>query len=323
MAAISTAMLAMTRPGDVILYTAPAYGGTEYLFDRILPRYGIKAVSVPAASGGAELDAAIARTALEAKQAGGRLAVVYVETPANPTNQLVDVARAAAAVRAVDQAEPPVLAVDNTFLGPLWQSPLALGADLVLYSLTKYVGGHSDLISGSCLGGAALMARVAEMRTICGTTTDPHTAWLLSRSLETLHIRMERAQENAIVLAERLRAHPRVQAVLTAGGPDASPEQQTVFAEQCKGAGSTFAVELHGGEPEAFRVLNALRLFKLAVSLGGAESLASHPSSMTHSDYSPEAKTRCGIGENLIRLSVGIENVEDLWADLRQALDAA
>ena len=142
------------------------------------------------------------------------------------------------------------------------------------------------------------------------------------RSLETLHIRMERAQENALVLAERLRADPRVSAVLTAGGPDASPEQQVIFEAQCKGSGSTFSLELPGGEAEAFRMLNALRLFKLAVSLGGAESLALHPSSMTHSDYTPEAKARSGIGDNLVRLSVGIENVEDLWADLQQALAA-
>lgn len=322
MAAISTAMLALVRPGDVILYTAPAYGGTEYLFDRILPRYGVKAISVPAAEGADALDAAIIAAAAEAKTTGGRLAAVYLETPANPTNQLVDIARAVAGAKAVDQAERPVVAVDNTFLGPLWQSPLELGADLVIYSLTKYVGGHSDLIAGGCMGAADLMARVGEMRTICGTNTDPHTAWLLLRSLETLHIRMERAQENALILAERLRADPRVSAVLTAGGPDASPEQQAIFEAQCKGSGSTFSLELPGGEAEAFRMLNALRLFKLAVSLGGAESLASHPSSMTHSDYTPEAKARSGIGDNLVRLSVGIENVEDLWADLQQALAA-
>ncbi|MGH7018623.1 MAG: aminotransferase class I/II-fold pyridoxal phosphate-dependent enzyme, partial [Brevundimonas sp.] len=221
MAAISTAILALVRPGDVILYTAPAYGGTEYLFDRILPRYGVKAISVPAAEGADALDAAMIAAAAQAKTTGGRLAAVYLETPANPTNQLVDIARAVAGAKSVDQAERPVVAVDNTFLGPLWQSPLELGADLVIYSLTKYVGGHSDLIAGGCMGGAELMARVGEMRTICGTNTDPHTAWLLLRSLETLHIRMERAQENALILAKRLRADPRVSAVLTAGGPDA------------------------------------------------------------------------------------------------------
>jgi methionine-gamma-lyase len=241
---------------------------------------------------------------------------------ANPTNQLIDLAAAAEGIRALGQAEPPLLVVDNTFLGPLWQKPLEHGADLVLYSLTKYVGGHSDLIAGACLGRADLMARVGEMRTICGTTTDPHTAWLLLRSLETLHIRMERSQENAVELVRRLRGHDRIEAVLDAGGAESTPEQQALFGRQCAGPGSTFSLRLKGGEAEAFRMLNALRLFKLAVSLGGTESLASHPSSTTHSDYSTEAKARCGIGDNLVRLSVGVENVDDLHADLIEALAA-
>lgn len=322
MAAISTAMLALSRPGDVIVYTAPAYGGTEYLFDRILPRMGVKTISVEATAGAEALAVATAKARDMAMETGGRLAAVYLETPANPTNQLVDIKRAAADIAALNQAEPPVLAVDNTFLGPLWQAPLELGADLVLYSLTKYVGGHSDLIAGAAMGSANVMARIAEMRTICGTVTDPHTAWLLLRSLETMHIRMERSQSNAVALVERLRGHPKVAGIDTAGGIDASPAQQAIYRAQCKGPGSTFSIRLPGGEAEAFRFLNALRLFKLAVSLGGTESLASHPSSTTHSDYSEEAKARCGIADNLVRLSVGVENVDDLHADLIQALEA-
>ncbi|HYC98071.1 cystathionine gamma-synthase family protein [Brevundimonas sp.] len=322
MAAISTTILALSRPNDVVVYTAPAYGGTEYLFDRILPRMGVETVSVADRDGGEALTRAIGEAAGRAEGRGGRLAAVYVETPANPTNQLIDLQAAAAAIRALGQVEPPPLVVDNTFLGPLWQKPLEHGADLILYSLTKYVGGHSDLIAGACLGRADLMARVAEMRTICGTVTDPHTAWLLMRSLETLHIRMERSQANAVELVRRLRGHPKVEAVLDAGGAESSPGQRAIFARQCSGAGSTFSLRLKGGEAEAFRMLNALQLFKLAVSLGGTESLVSHPSSTTHSDYSPEAKTRCGIGDNLVRLSVGIENVDDLYADLEQALAA-
>ncbi|HZW16698.1 MAG TPA: cystathionine gamma-synthase family protein [Brevundimonas sp.] len=322
MAAISTTILALSRPNDVVVYTAPAYGGTEYLFDRILPRMGVQTVSVADCDGGEALTRAIGDAAAAAASRGGRLAAVYVETPANPTNQLIDLQAAAAAIRALDQAEAPPLVVDNTFLGPLWQKPLQHGADLILYSLTKYVGGHSDLIAGACMGRADLMGRVAEMRTICGTVTDPHTAWLLMRSLETLHIRMERSQANAGELVNRLRGHARIEAVLDAGGAESSPAQQAIFARQCSGAGSTFSLRLKGGEAEAFRMLNALRLFKLAVSLGGTESLVSHPSSTTHSDYSAEAKARCGIGDNLVRLSVGIENVDDLYADLEQALGA-
>lgn len=322
MAAISTSVMALTRPGDTILYTAPAYGGTEYLFDRILPRMGVKTTSITAHDGDGSIAASIRKAAETAGAEGGRLAVVYVETPANPTNLLVDVAEAAQAIRDLGAAEPPILLVDNTFLGPMWQQPLALGADLTLYSLTKYVGGHSDLIAGACMGRADLMGRVGEMRTICGAMLDPNTAWLLMRSLETLHIRMERSQANAEALVERLRRHPKVEAVLTAGGPERSAVQQAIAARQCTGRGSTFSIVLKGGEAEAFRMLNALKLFKLAVSLGGTESLASHPSSTTHSDYTPQAKARCGIDDNLVRLSVGIENADDLWADLEQALAA-
>lgn len=321
MAAISTTILALSRPNDVVVYTAPAYGGTEYLFDRILPRMGVRSVSVADCDGGAQLAATIAQASLEAGARGGRLAAVYVETPANPTNHLIDLQGAAEAIRGLNQPEPPPLVVDNTFLGPLWQKPFDHGADLVLYSLTKYVGGHSDLIAGACLGRGDLMAKVAEMRTICGTITDPHTAWLLTRSLETLHIRMERSQANAVELVRRLRGHPDIAMVLDAGGAESTEAQQAIFRHQCIGPGSTFSIRLKGGEGEAFRFLNALRLFKLAVSLGGTESLVSHPSSTTHSDYSPEAKARCGIGDDLVRLSVGIENVEDLFADLIQALE--
>ena len=320
MAAISAAVLSACRPGDVVLYTAPGYGGTEYLFDRILPRYGVGARPVDAAAPLEAQIAAIDEAIRTAADAGGRLAAVYVETPANPTNTLVDLAGLAAHLKTLPGEARPLLMVDNTFLGPLWQKPLQLGADLVLYSLTKYVGGHSDLIAGACMGRAEVMAQVGEMRTICGGVCDAHTAWLLLRSLETLKIRMERAASSAARIADHLRGHPRVQRVLTPGGPEADERQKAIFARQCAGAGATFGVELAGGEAEAFAVLNRLRLFKLAVSLGGTESLASHPSSTTHSDYSTEAKRRCGIDDNLIRLSVGLEDPYDLIADLDQAL---
>ncbi|HYE43828.1 MAG TPA: cystathionine gamma-synthase family protein [Caulobacteraceae bacterium] len=323
MAAISTTALALCRPGDTLVYTAPAYGGTEYLFDRILPRFGVKTRAVSACLSGEGMAQAVRDASADAAAGGGRLAMVYVETPANPTNDLVDITALAAVVKGLGQAEAPALVVDNTFLGPLWQQPLGLGADLAIYSLTKYVGGHSDLIAGACLGSAGLMARVAEMRTICGTVTDPHTAWLVLRSLETLHLRMERSMASAARIVEFLERHPKVEQVLVPGGRDCSPEQRAIFERQCKGPGSTLSLRLKGGEAEAFRLLNALQLFKLAVSLGGTESLASHPSSTTHSDYTPEAKGRCGIGDNLVRLSVGVENPDDLIADLDQALAKA
>jgi len=306
LAAVTVPLTALLRPGDEVLTTDAVYGPTRRFLTRHLAARGITARFHPAdASTEAVLTAITPRTRL-----------LLIEAPASLTFEIADAPALAAACR-----ERGVLTVmDNTWAAGLVFRPLAHGLDVSVQALTKYVGGHSDLIAGGCMGGADIMARVGEMRTICGTTADPHTAWLLLRSLETLHIRMERAQDNALILAERLRADPRVSAVLTAGGPDASPEQQAIFEAQCKGSGSTFSLELPGGEAEAFRMLNALRLFKLAVSLGGAESLASHPSSMTHSDYTAEAKARSGIGDNLVRLSVGIENVDDLWADLDQAL---
>jgi methionine-gamma-lyase len=323
MAAISTTVLALCRPGDAIAYTAPAYGGTEYLFDRILPRYGVTAQPFPAGEDLAACETRLRALKAEAEARGGRLAAVYVETPANPTNQLTDIAGTAALLKTLgDEADRPKLLVDNTFLGPLWQRPLELGADVALYSLTKYVGGHSDLIAGAAMGSAELIGRVAEMRTICGTVTDPHTAWLLLRSLETLHLRMERSAENAARIVAFLEQHPAVERVLFPGAAGSDPAQQAIFEKQCLGRGSTLGLRIHGGEAEAFRMLNRLKLFKLAVSLGGTESLASHPSSTTHSDYTPEAKKRCGVDENLIRLSVGVENVDDLIADLDQALSA-
>ena len=296
MAAISTSMLALCRPGDEVLYTAPAYGGTEYLFDRILPRFNVGVSSCPIEHGSRALLDRVSAAIAASRTTGRRLAAVYVETPANPTNQMVDLAALAALLREQPAETRPLLVVDNTFLGPVWQQPLTLGAE-------------------------DLMARVAEMRTIGGTCSDPHTSWLLLRSLETLKIRMEKSQANAMELVDRLAAHPKVVAVLTAGGVGASPEQVEIASRQCQGQGSTFSIRLGGGEAEAFRFLNALKIFKLAVSLGGTESLASHPSSTTHSDYTPEAKRACGVGDDLVRLSVGIENVEDLWRDLDAALE--
>jgi methionine-gamma-lyase len=187
-------------------------------------------------------------------------------------------------------------------------------------SLTKYVGGHSDLIAGGCSGAATALDPVRGMRTILGTMCDPQTGWLLMRSLETLKLRMTAADAGARKVAEFLAQHPRVASVWRLDLlPDGHPDR-AVFERQCKSAGSTFSFEVKGGEAEAFAVLDRLEVFKLAVSLGGTESLASHPASMTHSDIPPEDQMRLGITPALIRLSVGIENPDDLIADLDQAL---
>jgi methionine-gamma-lyase len=222
-------------------------------------------------------------------------------------------------------AEPdssrPLVVVDNTFLGPVWQKPLRHGADLVLYSLTKYVGGHSDLIAGGCLGPEALIAPVRLTRTIFGTMADAWTGWLTMRSLETLKLRMTSSMKNARYVAEFLADHPKVRRVHYLGLLQDDDPQADIYRRQCEAPGATFSFEVNGGEDEAFRVLNALRLVKLAVSLGGTESLAEHPATMTHADITPAEQRTMGISPSMIRLSVGIEHPEDVIADLRQAFE--
>ncbi len=318
MAAISTTVLSFARPGDVVVYSEPIYGGTEFFVDRILPQFQIERVGFCAGEAGA-LDRAV-----DAAVAKGRVAMILVETPANPTNGLVDIAHCAEVARALTDREGrrPLVAVDNTFLGPLWQQPLRHGADLVLYSLTKYVGGHSDLIAGGCLGSEELVGVVRGMRTILGTMPDPFTGWLLLRSLETLKLRMTAAMKSARYVAEFLADQPKVERIHYLGLLAEDDPQREIYQRQCLGPGSTFSFELRGGEKEAFRFLNALKHIKLAVSLGGTESLAEHPATMTHSDVPAEVQRQIGITPAMVRLSIGVEHPEDLIADVAQALDA-
>jgi methionine-gamma-lyase len=319
MAAIATTLLTFLRPGDVLVHSGPVYGGTEFLIQKILPQFGVKPVCFEAGELGCSLEEAV-----EKARELGRVAMIYIETPANPTNALVDMEQCAAVAAALadEEGNRPLVAVDNTFLGPLWQQPLKHGADLVLYSLTKYVSGHSDLIAGACLGREALIASVRGMRTILGTMADPWTGWLLMRSLETLKLRMTSQMKNARYVAEFLDGHPKVRRVLYLGFLEGEDPQSVIFQKQCEAPGSTFSFELEGGEAEAFRLLNALRLVKLAVSLGGTESLAEHPATMTHADISPPDQARLGITPGMVRISVGVEHPDDIIADLEQALDA-
>jgi methionine-gamma-lyase len=218
------------------------------------------------------------------------------------------------------QGHRPIVVCDNTLLGPVFQRPLEHGADVSIYSLTKYVGGHSDLIAGAALGTRVVVEPIKALRGGIGTQLDPHTCWMLGRSLETLGLRMERANDNARAVAEFLRDHVKVSKVhYLPFLPEGSPARD-VFARQSSGAGSTFSFDIKGGQKEAFAFLNALQIFKLAVSLGGTESLASHPAAMTHSGIKADVRARIGILETTIRLSVGIEHPDDLIADLTQAL---
>lgn len=321
MASISTTLMTFLRPGDSFVFSEPVYGGTEYLVHNILPQYGASGVGFMAEGGADAFREAVRKAADFAAKSGGKVGAIYVETPANPTNGLVDIGLARELSESLKgpAGRPPVI-VDNTFLGPLWQSPLALGADLCLTSLTKYVGGHSDLIAGSASGDANWIGQVAVFRTILGTMTDPHTAWLLLRSLETLKLRMDAAELGARKVAAYLRTHKRVKSVWYLPFLPENHPDRALFESQCKSAGSTFSFEIEGGEAEAFAFLNKLLVIKLAVSLGGTETLASHPAAMTHSDVPPDERKRLGITESLVRLSIGVENPDDLIADLEQAL---
>jgi methionine-gamma-lyase len=319
MSAISTTILAFARPGDVILHSQPLYGGTETLLARTMADFNIAAVGF--VDGVSE---AVIRAAVQEARGKGRISVIMIETPANPTNTLVDIKllRRIADEIGATQSFRPVLVCDNTLLGPVFQRPLDHGADVSVYSLTKYVGGHSDLIAGAALGSKATIVPIKALRGSVGTNLDPHSCWMLGRSLETLGLRMERSNTNALVVAEYLRDHPKVDKVHHLAFLEEGSEAQSVFARQCTGPGSTFSFDIKGGEKEAFAFLNALQIFKLAVSLGGTESLASHPAAMTHSGVPVEVRDRIGVLDTTIRLSVGIEHPDDLIADLTQALAA-
>jgi methionine-gamma-lyase len=317
MAAIATVFLASVKPGDTIVHSAPLYAATETLIGKILGRFGVHWLDFPAGATRAEIDAVMVRAK------AGRVALIFLESPANPTNALVDVEAVRASRDALFPAgERPPIVIDNTFLGPLWQKPLHHGADLVLYSLTKYAGGHSDLVAGGAVGSKAVIDNVRAMRNTIGTIIDPHSAWMLLRSLETMELRMTRAAENAAKVCASLRDHPKVERVGYLGFLDEGTRQADIYARHCTGAGSTFSLYLKGGEREAFAFLDALRIAKLAVSLGGTETLASHPAAMTHLSVPDARKAALDIGDNLVRISVGVEDAGDLIDDFDQALAA-
>lgn len=320
MSAITTVLLQYLQPGDVLLYSTPLYGGTHHFVNHVLPKFGIRVQAF-----NANETAASIQERLREQQLLDKLKLLFIETPANPTLQLIDIAEMATLAAQQSNNDKEVLVVvDNTFLGPLWQHPLAFGAHLVVYSATKYIGGHSDVIAGAVLGSKKYMEPIKALRTFLGNMMDAHTAWLLLRSLETMKIRMEAQQENAKEVAAFIQHHPAVENVYYLGIPEnRDKHQQEIFERQCEGSGAMISFKIKGGEAEAFRFLNNLQLIKLAVSLGSTESLAEHPATMTHSDVPDVEKKELGITPNLIRLSVGVERAADLISDLDQALQAA
>jgi methionine-gamma-lyase len=320
MTAICVLMLALCSNGDVIVHSGPLYAASEGFVAKHMSRFGVSYVDFPAGAGREELDAVMAKAKAQAEANGGKVAMIYLESPANPTNALVDVEAVRDARDALLGSDCPI-AIDNTFLGPLWSKPIDHGADLIVYSLTKYVGGHSDLVAGSVSGATKWLTPVRMLRNTMGGIADPNTAWMLLRSLETVELRMSRAGENAAKVCDYLSKHPKVEGLGYLGFIE-DPRQKDIYERHCTGAGSTFSVFIKGGEAECFRFLDALTIAKLAVSLGGTETLASHPASMTHLSVPDARKTALGITDNLVRISIGIEDADDLIADFAQALDA-
>jgi methionine-gamma-lyase len=311
MAAISSALLSFCQPGSVVVHTMPLYGGTQLLLRALIEPLGVRSVAVDAGDT-AGLRAAIA--------AAHPLRMVLLETPANPTLRMSDVRAAVEAARA--HLDAPLVAVDNTFLGPAFQHPLALGADLVLYSATKYLAGFSDMLAGVVLArDPNLITTVRGTRALLGNILQPDECWLLNTRLPTVPLRMNRQSKNAQRIAEALVSHPALARVIYPSLAT-DPEQKRIRDAQCDYPGGIVTLELGGGRPAAFTFLRSLRIARNAVSLGGVESLACHPRTTTHSELSPEEHERAGITEGMVRLSIGIEDWRDLLADFRHALDA-
>jgi methionine-gamma-lyase len=310
MAAIMTALLAVVKPGDSIVYTVPIYGGTQTLIQGFLQPFGVEAQPVEAGQSAA-IDDAIRSTR--------NLRAVLIETPANPTITMTDIRRVCET--AAKLTSPPVVMIDNTFLGPAFQHPLALGADVSLYSATKYLGGFSDIIGGVALGkDAGLMNKIKSKRSLFGNILQPDECWILNTRLPTVSLRMKQQSKAAQRIAEKLAGHKKVRKVYYPTLFD-DPEQMRIYQAQCDGPGGLVSLDLHGGKRSAFDLLRNLKLARNAVSLGGIETLACHPRSTTHSAWTAKDLDHASIGEGLVRVSCGIEDWEDLVADFEQALD--
>jgi cystathionine beta-lyase/cystathionine gamma-synthase len=319
MAAIMTALLTVVEPGDSIVYTVPIYGGTQTLILNFLQSFGIVGIPVKAGDGD-EIDRAIRNAR--------NLRVVLIETPANPTIVMTDIRRAcetAAAIHSAagdgaDSSARPLVMVDNTFLGPAFQHPLALGADVSLYSATKYLGGYSDIIGGVALArDVELIKKIRGKRSLFGNILQPDECWILDTRLPTVHLRMNRQSKNAQRIAERLATHPNIHKVYYPTLFD-DPEQARIRDAQCDFPGGLISLDLKGGKAGAFDFLRNLRLARNAVSHGGVETLVCHPRTTTHSGWTKQALDEAGIGDGLVRVSIGIENWRDLLGDFEHAL---
>lgn len=315
MAAISTGILTFCHAGDLILMSSPLYGGTDTFIKKHAVQFGIEWAEFEPGATAEEI-----KELIQSHPKADKLKMIYLETPANPTLSLTDISM----IKDVrDELAPnAVIAVDNTYMGPIFQKPLAHGADINLYSATKYIGGHSDIIAGAASGSEKLMKEVKKKRAILGNTASPFTSWLLSRSMETIGLRMEKQANNAQKLAEFLDTHSKVKATHYLGLMKESDALYPLFKKQNQSGGAMIAIEVHGGEAEAFKFLNGLNLAHLAISLGSTETLVSHPFTMSSSNMDEKDRLKNGITPALVRISVGIENIDDLIKDFDQALKA-
>ncbi|HJU29561.1 MAG TPA: PLP-dependent transferase, partial [Candidatus Binataceae bacterium] len=310
MAAIFTVIMGLLERGRSLLYTRPLYGGTQHLIHQVLEPLGFPARAIRAGE-----TAEIARTI----EAIDDLGLVLVETPSNPTLLMTDIGAAAEAVRR--HPGRPLLAVDNTLLGPAFQHPLSHGADLAIYSATKFLGGFSDLLAGAVFAADAdLVQHLRGMRALFGNILQADECWMLNSRLSTVALRMNRQSKNAQRVAERLAENPRVKRVIY---PSlfTDPEQIRIRDAQTDYPGSLVSLELDGGKPAAFDFLRRLQIGRNAVSLGGVETLACHPRTTTHSELSEDELNEAGISESLVRLSIGTEHWRDLLDDFTRALE--
>lgn len=316
MSAITTVLLEFLKPGDLLVYSQPVYGGTEHFINHFLPKIGIHTLGFMPGEEDDKLNDMIRESGHADK-----LAMIFIETPANPTNDVIDIEACKKIANTFRKDHEILIAVDNTYMGPLWQHPLKHGADVVMYSATKYIGGHSDVIAGAVLGSKEIITRVKTLRTFLGNMAGPWTGWLLLRSLETLKVRMEKQALNAKDVAEYLRNHPKVEKVHYLGFIEEGTREYDIFKRQYTSAGAMLSFDIKGGEHEAFVFLNNLKLIKLAVSLGSTESLAEHPATMTHAGIPKEQCDKIGISERMVRVSIGVENAADIIWDIQQALE--
>jgi O-succinylhomoserine sulfhydrylase len=307
MAAVTASLLAQLKAGDHVVSPRALFGSCRYVIEELLPRFGIATTLID----GTSLDAWRAAIRRDTR-------VVFLESPANPTLEIVDIP----AVCELAHAVGAIVVVDNVFATALWQKPLQLGADCVVYSATKHIDGQGRCLGGVILGSKALIdGSIKTFLRQTGPSLSPFNAWVLLKGLETFSLRVDRQTRTAGILADRLAGHPAIARLLYCGRED--HPQAALIRKQMAGGSTVFVFDLKGGKPAAFRVMNALKLVRISNNLGDAKSLVTHPATTTHQRFTPEQRADMGVGDGLVRLSVGLEHPDDLFADLEQALAAA